>query len=62
MLVSFYRWLEAHNWASPDWILGNIMFRSAMAILFSFLTVLLSGGKVIRSADAAEGRRHAGVL
>ena len=48
MLLSFYRWLVESGHAGNDWMLGAIIFRSAMAILFSFVTVLLVGGRVIR--------------
>ena len=44
----FYKWMQAKNWAGHEWILGVIIFRSALAILFSFMTVLLAGGRVIR--------------
>src|SRR5437763_430864 len=48
MLLLFYKWLQAHHWAGNDWMLGAYIFRAALAILCSFLTVLLSGGRVIR--------------
>jgi phospho-N-acetylmuramoyl-pentapeptide-transferase len=48
LVLAIYKWMVLHHWASNDWILGAIIFRSAMAILFSFLTVLLAGPKVIR--------------
>jgi phospho-N-acetylmuramoyl-pentapeptide-transferase len=40
--------MEAHHWVGNEWIIGNIVFRSALAILFSFITVLLIGGRTIR--------------
>jgi phospho-N-acetylmuramoyl-pentapeptide-transferase len=48
VIVILYEWLQHLKWAGNDWILGNILFRSAMAILCGFVTVLLSGGQVIR--------------
>ncbi len=48
MVLAIYKWMVQHHWVANDWILGAIIFRSAMAILFSFLTVLLAGPKVIR--------------
>ncbi|MCL2649155.1 MAG: phospho-N-acetylmuramoyl-pentapeptide-transferase [Phycisphaerales bacterium] len=48
MILTIYRWMVNHGWASNDLMFGAIIFRSAMAILFSFLTVLLCGGRVIR--------------
>ncbi len=48
MVLLLYKWLQAHAWAGNDWILGNIMFRAALAILASFVTVLLVGGRTIR--------------
>jgi phospho-N-acetylmuramoyl-pentapeptide-transferase len=40
--------MVVHQWVGGDWIIGAIIFRSALAILASFLTVLLIGGRVIR--------------
>src|SRR4051812_26659635 len=40
--------MVGHGWAGNDWILGAIIFRSAMAIVFSFLTVIVIGGAGIR--------------
>jgi len=48
VLVTLCKWMEANGWIGHDWIIGNIVFRSALAILFSFITVLLIGGKTIR--------------
>jgi phospho-N-acetylmuramoyl-pentapeptide-transferase len=48
VLLQLYKWMVVHQWVGGDWIIGAIIFRSALAILASFLTVLLIGGRVIR--------------
>src|SRR3954462_11861892 len=40
--------MQRHMGVSKDWILGAVIFRAALAILGSFVMVLLCGGRVIR--------------
>ena len=48
MLYFLYTWLATHHWVEQDLPFKLVIFRSVLAIIFSFLVVLLSGGPVIR--------------
>jgi len=51
VLYHLYNWIAGHQWISwitPTGMFTGVIFRAAMAIMVSFLIVLLFGGKVIR--------------
>ncbi len=47
MVYFIYQWMIRHEWVA-DGMLSGVIFRASLAILTSFLIVLLTGGKVIR--------------
>ena len=48
VLFVLFRWMVTHGWAAPDGLFGAPVFRAALAVMLSFLVVLLFGGQVIR--------------
>ena len=48
MLLALYKYMVLHGYAAQDGMFGVIIFRATIAILFSFVMVILCGGKTIR--------------
>ncbi len=47
MLYLIYTWMAGHHWLPGHWPIDVVIFRSALAIIFSFLLVLVSGRPTI---------------
>ena len=47
MLYFIYTWMVGHHWLPAHWPIDVVIFRSALAIIFSFLIVLAAGGRTI---------------